>query len=202
MKKMRYFVSIALMVLLSFMLLACGNKDNAVEEKTSEITQVEEKTSSVEDNTEEDDEYGTYEIVAEGQGKDIIASSSDSSKKINNATSSDSALTELPDVMEPLDNDFKCNPRITNLSIMLPTDFDRDRLLDSILSYMYYEGISDDTLKEIQVDERNSQGTNGYKMTLKFKKSKDKEITVFWYNNNYYDIQTYVDDSEIGFDVD
>ena len=60
MKKMRYFVSIALMVLLSFMLLACGNKDNAVEEKTSEITQVEEKTSSVEDNTEEEDEV--YEL--------------------------------------------------------------------------------------------------------------------------------------------
>ena len=47
-----------------------------------------------------------------------------------------------------------------------------------------------------------TQGTDGYRMTLKFKKNENREIVVFYYNNTYYHIQPYIDDEDIGFVID
>lgn len=183
--KKKQFVSVFIIIMVA--LCGCGNNKDKVQEEI---------TTQTEDDTE--DEYDSYEVIFEKPDKVVLATLSDSEKKEGSPTDADG---ELPDVMEPLDNDYRCNPRITNLSLMSPDDFDRDRLLDAMLTYMYYEGISDDVLEEIHVDESDSQGTTGYKMTLKFKRAEDREVTVFWYNHSYYDVQTYIDDSDIGFDI-
>ena len=195
------------MIILIFILCflcGCGKK----EEKENEENNKGQSLTTSNNYTNEAAEKEEIKTNAGNPQNNTSADSEEESEdKEEESVSSDdimygTELDALPDVMEPLDNDYKCNPRITNLDLMRPVDFDRDKLLDAILTYMYYQGIQDDTLEEIEVNEFGTQGTDGYRMTLKFKKNENREIVVFYYNNTYYHIQPYIDDEDIGFVID
>ena len=183
MKKIRKLVVVTISTVL--ILTGCGNK-KAEDETTEELTQVQITESSEE----------TEEIIAEGSGQDTTATDTNAI-----ATNTDT-LEQLPDTMEPLDNDAIFNPTITGLSKMNPKSFNRDKLLDAVLSYMYKANINDDVCNKIEVTGYNLQGKHEYEMTLYFDKSEPKNVEAIWYNNTFYDIQTFVDDDDVGFDPD
>lgn len=183
MKQLKILIYISLLCLI---LTGCGKQK---EETSEEIT-----TEIVTEITESSEEW---ETIGHGEMTQTDATSGELDLGTNS-----NAVEELPETMEPLDNDDIFNPTISGLDLMNPSDFHRGKLLSAILDYMYKAGIKDDVCTKIHVDENFSQNTVAYKMTLSFEKHEDEEVSVIWYNNTYYDIQKYINDEDIGFEED
>lgn len=183
---MNRFILCIFNFILLILLAGCGVKEEKRTEATTEVIS--------EESTEVSQESSN--IIAEGSGGGDTSGIIENTETVSN----EEEIEKLPDVIEPLNNGSACDPLITNASIMYPPDYHREKLLDTLLSYMYKAGIKDDVCTEIHVDEAFSQNTRAYKMTLKFKKNGDIPVSVIWYNDTVYDMQTYVNSDEVGFD--
>lgn len=187
---MKKYMFMFFSVILVLLVVGCEKKEASIKENGQVTTEALVSEKTTEDNT-------NSTIIAEGSGSGMTTPQ----ESTNYQTAGDAnELEELPDTIESLNNGSACDPVITNASIMHPLFFHREKLVDAVLSYMYVAGIKNDTCKEIHVDEMQLDNALSYKMTLKFNKSKEREVVVYWTNNTCYDIQTYIDDGDIGFD--
>lgn len=175
---------ILVMILLGFTLVGCNNRKDKAEGST-ESTITEELTNTQEIKEEID-------IIAQGGGKDetYLSTASD-------ADATYSSEEELPETLPPLDNNDAINPTFKSLNNMDAEHFNRDAILDAVLSYMYKEEISNDVCTSINIDASNClNNTIAYKLTLSFEKNDDRVVTLFGTSSNHYDIQTYIEADE------
>ena len=158
--------------------------DNSAEEITTEMQNMTDKNSILDQKEQTDQDF----LLSEESEEPLVTT--DELKDNKNGET-------LPEIIEPANNGNKFDPKISNANIFLEGDYDFCAISSAILDWMYKMNI-EDSCEEIVVLDNNLHETNCYKLELKFDKNGSKIVEMSRYGKEYY-IQTYVDDADVGF---
>ncbi len=155
------------------MISGCGQKK---EEPKTEL-----ETSTIQEITTTEASITTEEVIASGSGQDETVTSTTDAEEDN-------------DVIEPLNDGSRFDPKFTGVSIFVD-DFDRYKISSDILDYMYRWDINDECL-QVDILEYDPDRYR-YLMNITFKNEGVKKVEYFVYSNAVT-LKPYEDDMDIG----